>query len=133
MSRITRKELKTDRFALEVGHTVTYFEEHQKQLIRYGAIALAVIVLIVGYMLYSRRQHSVREQALARAIQVQEAPVGAPTPGQNINFPTQEAKEQAALLAFNEVVSKYGGSDEGEIALLFCRRYPVRPGQAGRG
>ena len=82
MARITRKELKTDKFALEVEHTVTFFEEHQKEIIRYGAIALAVIVLIIGYSMYARRQHSKREEALARAIQVQEAPVGPPTPGQ---------------------------------------------------
>ena len=119
MSRITRKELKTDRFALEVGHTVTFFEEHQKLIVRYGAIALAVIVLIVGYVIYSRRQHSSREQALARAIQVQESPIGEPTPGQNFNFPTADAKEQAALKAFSDVATQYGGKDEGEIALYY--------------
>ena len=37
MARITRKELKTDKFALEVEHTVNFFEEHQKEIIRYGA------------------------------------------------------------------------------------------------
>src|ERR1044071_3217132 len=89
VARITRKELKSDKFALEVEHTVTLFEEHQKEIIRYGAIALAGVVLIVGYVMYSRYQHGVREAALARAIQIQEAPVGPPQPGQNMNFPTQ--------------------------------------------
>ena len=41
MSRITRKELKTDKFALEIGHTVTFFEEHRQEIIRYGGVALA--------------------------------------------------------------------------------------------
>ena len=36
VARITRKELKSDKFALEVEHTVTFFEEHQKELIRYA-------------------------------------------------------------------------------------------------
>ena len=52
MARITRKELKTDKFALEVEHTVTFFEEHQKLIMRYGAVALALIALIVGYSMY---------------------------------------------------------------------------------
>lgn len=116
MARITRKELKSDKFALEVEHTVNFFEEHQKELLRYGAIAVGVILLIVGYTIYSRHEHALREEALARAIQVQEAPVGAPTPGQNFNFPTQDAKDQVALKTFEELKSKYPRSDEGEIA-----------------
>jgi predicted negative regulator of RcsB-dependent stress response len=119
VARITRKELKSDKFALEVEHTVTFFEEHQQEIVKYGAIALGVVVLIVGYVMYSRHQHSVREEALARAIQIQEAPVGPPTPGQNLNFPTQESKEQAALQAFTDLQGKYGSSTEGEIATYY--------------
>ncbi len=119
MPRITRKELKTDRFALEVEHTVTFFEEHQKELIRYGAIGIAVILLIFGYSWYARHQHAVREEALAKAIQVQESPVGPPTPGQNQNFPTQDAKDEVALKAFGDLQSQYSGSEEGEIALYY--------------
>jgi predicted negative regulator of RcsB-dependent stress response len=117
--RITRKELKTDKFALEVGHTVTFFEEHQKELLRYGAGGVAVILLIVGGVWYSHHQHGVREEALAKAIQVQESPVGAPTAGQNQNFPTQEAKDEVALKTFGDLASKYSGSEEGEIAQYY--------------
>jgi predicted negative regulator of RcsB-dependent stress response len=116
VSRITRKELKTDKFALEVEHTVTFFEEHQQQIVRWGGIALAVAVLIVGYSLYARHQHAKREDALYKAIQVQEAPVGPPSPGVNLNFPTQEAKDQVALKAFSDVQGQYSGTAEGEIA-----------------
>lgn len=121
MARITRKELKTDRFALEVGHTVTFFEDHQKELIRYGAGAIAVILLIIGYTWYSRHQHAVREEVLARAIQIQESSVGPPNPGQTTtqNFPTQEAKDEVALKAFGDLASKYSGSEEGEIGQYY--------------
>ena len=43
---LTRKELKQDKFAVEVEHTVDYFAAHRKQAIRYGAIALAVILIV---------------------------------------------------------------------------------------
>jgi predicted negative regulator of RcsB-dependent stress response len=119
VARITRKELKTDKFALEVGHTVTFFEDHQKELLRYGAGGVAVILLIIGGFWYSRHQHAVREEALAKAIQVQESPVGPPTPGQNQNFPTQEAKDDVALKVFGDLQSKYPGSEEGEIAQYY--------------
>jgi predicted negative regulator of RcsB-dependent stress response len=119
VARITRKELKADKFALEIGQTVTFFEEHQKELLRYGAIAAGVALLIVGYTIYSRHEHSLREAALAKAIQVQEAPIGLPTPGQNMNFPTQDAKDQVAEKAFSELQAKYSGSAEGEIAAYY--------------
>ena len=115
MSRITRKELKTDKFALEVEHGLTFFEEHRNEIGKYAGIAIAVIVLIVGYSLYSRREHSVREQALSAAIRVQEAPVGQSGNG-GLSFPTQEAKDQESIRAFSEIQSKYSGSTEGEIA-----------------
>ena len=116
MARITRKELKSDRFALEVEHTVTFFEHHQKELVRYGAIAIAAILLMVGYMIYARHQHAAREEALAKAIAIQEAPVGAPNPGSNLNFPTQDAKDQVAVKAFAGLSSLYPGTEEGYIA-----------------
>ena len=119
MARITRKELKTDKFALEVGHTVTFFEDHQKELVRYGAGAVVVVLLIIGYSIYARHQHSLREAMLARAIQVQESPIGPPTPGQNQNFPTQEARDEVAVKFFGELQSKYPSSEEGEIATYY--------------
>ena len=78
MSRITRKELKTDKFALEVEHGISFFEHHKNEAVKYGAIGIAVVVLIVGYTIYQRGQHVNRQQALATAIRVQEAPVGKP-------------------------------------------------------
>ena len=134
MARITRKELKTDKFAVEVEHTVTFVEEHQKLIIRYGALALVLIVLIVGYSLYSSRQHSKRQEVLARAIQVQEAPVGPPTPGQVArSFPTQEMKEQAAIQAFSEVRTLFPGTTEGEIAVYYLGAIAADQGKLAEG
>lgn len=120
MARITRKELKSDTFALEVGHTLTFFEEHRQEIIRYGSIALGLIVLIMGYLWYSGRQHSKRQEALYKAIQIQEMPVSAPQPGAvQRSFPTQEVKDETALRAFSEVQSTYPGTVEGEIAQYY--------------
>ena len=118
MARITRKELKSDKFALEVGHTVDFFGAHHKEIVRYGGFVLGAAVLVVGYMIYQRHQHAAREEALARAIQVQEAAVGSSATG-GPAFPTQEAKDQEALRVFTDLGSKYSGSAEGEIAQYY--------------
>jgi len=118
VSRLTRKELKTDKLALELEQGITFFGEHQKEIARYGTIALAVVVLIFGYMVYSRHEHAVREQALSSAIRVQEAPVGLSATG-GLAFPTQEAKDTESLRVFTDLQSKYSGSAEGEIAQYY--------------
>jgi predicted negative regulator of RcsB-dependent stress response len=119
VARITRKELKSDKFALEVEQTFSFFEEHQKEIIRYGGIALAVVALILAYMGYQRHQKAAREEALARAIQVQEGSVGpASTNNPNV-FPTQDAKDQAAMKAFTGIMAQYSGSREAEIAQYY--------------
>jgi predicted negative regulator of RcsB-dependent stress response len=112
--------LKSDTFAVEVGQTLTFFEEHKQEVTRYGGIALAVVVLVAGYFWYSGRQHSKRQEALYRAIQVQETPVGAIQPGSvQRSFPTQEVKDEVASKAFADVQATYGGSEEGEIAAFY--------------
>jgi predicted negative regulator of RcsB-dependent stress response len=116
VARISRKELKSDKFAQEVGLTVTFFEEHQKDVVRYGAIAVAVVLLIVGYIVYRGHQRVAREEALTQAISLQEMPVAAPD---GKGFPTQAAKDQATLKAFTDLSTKYSGTDEGYIAVYY--------------
>jgi hypothetical protein len=116
VARITRKELKSDKFAQEVGLTVTFFEEHQKDVVRYGAIGVAAVLLIAGFVIYQRHESTARQQALAQAILVQETPVATVAVSGQATFQTQEAKDQAAIKAFTDLASKYRGSNEGEIA-----------------
>jgi predicted negative regulator of RcsB-dependent stress response len=132
VARITRKELKSDKFALEIGHTVTFFEHHQKELVRYGAIAVGVVLLIIGFGAYRRNQHTAREGALAQAIKIQEAPVGQSGTG-GLSFPTEDAKAQAALKAFTDVQAKYPGSAEGEIAQYYLGSIQADQGKLAEG
>ncbi|MBS1858536.1 MAG: hypothetical protein JST11_24420, partial [Acidobacteria bacterium] len=118
MSRITRKELKTDQVALQLEHGFSFFEEHQKEIGRYGGILAIVAVLVAGYVYYERGQHVKREQALAAAIRVQEAAVGASGNG-GLAFPTQEAKDTEAIRVFTDLRTKYSGSEEAEIAAYY--------------
>lgn len=118
MSRITRKELKTDQVALQVEHGISFFEHHQKEFGKYAGIAAIVAVLILGYSIYSRNQAGKREAALASAIRVQEAGVGVSGNG-GLAFPTQEAKDTESLRVFADLHTKYSGSTEGDIAQYY--------------
>ncbi len=117
--RITRKELKTDKFAVEVEHTVDYVAGHRRQLVLYGSIALAVAAISVAIYFYVRHQQTVRAQALAGAIEIQQAQVGPPNPGALVTFPTEDAKRAAETKAFSELAANYAGSGEGSVAKYY--------------
>lgn len=131
MARITRKELKADTFALEVEHTLTLFEDHKRDILRYGGIAVVVVLLVVGLLVYRGRQHTSRETALTRAILVEQTPVGAPPPGATNTsaFPTQQVKDDTAVKIFTDVKNQYPGSDEGQIAQYFLGTIQANQGK----
>jgi predicted negative regulator of RcsB-dependent stress response len=131
VARITRKELKSDKFAQEVGLTVTFFEEHQKDVVRYGGIGVVVALLIAGFVIYQRHEHTARQAELAAAIRIQETPVAAVAVGGQQTFPAQDAKDQAALKAFADLQSKYSGSDEGQIAEYYLGAIHSDQGKLG--
>ena len=119
MSRITRKELKSDKFALEVEHGISFFEDHKNEVIKYGTIGLGAIVLIFAYISYYLPvQRAARQDSLAAAIRVQEAPVGQSGNG-GLAFPSQEAKDQEAVRVFTDLHNKYSGNAEGDIAQYY--------------
>jgi tetratricopeptide (TPR) repeat protein len=119
VAALTRRDLKTDRFAQEVGHTVEYVGQHRAQIVRYSVIALVLAVVIAGIYFYRQRQHTQRQQELANAIRVQEAPIGGGSPGTPLSFPTQQAKDEAALKAFGDLASTHPGTEEADIATYF--------------
>lgn len=119
MDRLTRKELKSDRFALEVQHSVDYVSEHRRQLTRWIGIAAAVLLVAVAVYLYRQHQHTLRQELLAKAFRIQNANVGQPGNEFIQSYPTNAEKVQAANKAFTEVVTRYPGSDEAVVAEYF--------------
>ncbi len=114
--RIDRKDLRTDGFAVAIEHNVEYVSSHRSQFIRYGAIALAGLLVGAGLVFYMNYRHDVRQEKLGDAIAIQEANV---TPGVTpgpLAFPTDQAKRDAATKAFTDVTTAYSGSKEGLIA-----------------
>ena len=129
MDRLTRKELKTDKFALEVGQIFEYLREHQRESTRYGVVAAIVLLLAIGFVSYRRYQHNVREQALNAALRTQDAQVGQPGNEFIPGFPTQAEKDQAVLKAFTDLAGKYPGSGQGIIARYYLGTQAANQGK----
>lgn len=119
MDKLEREKLKHDKFVAEVGHTVEYVSGHRKQVLTYLAVGIGLIVLGIGGMIYRAHRQTVRQAALTEALRVQEGQVG---PGTNEFiklYATQEEKDKAAQAAFQDVVNKFDGSEEAEIARYY--------------
>lgn len=117
MDRIERKELKHDKFIEQVGHTLEYAVEHKQQLLRWGLALLVLLVLATGFYFYQRSQAAKRQEALAKALEIQNAAVGKADPGQ-LSYPNQAEKEKALQKAWDDMVRDFGDSREGLIARL---------------
>jgi predicted negative regulator of RcsB-dependent stress response len=120
---VHRKQLKQDRFVDQVSHSVEYAAEHRDQMMKWGAAALAVLVVAVGVYWYFSYQHRVRQEALHNAMQTYEAGVGATGNEFLKSFPTQEEKDKAVVKDLSDVANKYSGKEEGRIAQYFLGLY----------
>ena len=86
MDKLTRKELKSDKFAQEVQHSVEYVSGHRRQMVQWGLPGIAVVLIIIGVFWYRNHQHGVRQEALRSAMVIQNSTVG-PSQSQYISQP----------------------------------------------
>jgi predicted negative regulator of RcsB-dependent stress response len=113
-THLSRKELKQDNVALKVEETRHFFVEHRDSIIKAGIALVVIVVIAFGSWFFVSSRRQAREQALASAIQLQNAPVGAAPPNGGMSFPTEEAKTAAVTKAMNSVIAE--GSEEGYAA-----------------
>jgi predicted negative regulator of RcsB-dependent stress response len=117
--QLTRKELKTDKFVLEFEHGVEIFSEHRQQIIRWGSVALGLIVIIVAVNMYRNHERGIRQDALHAAMEIQNSTVGAPSTEFTTSFPTAADRDKAVKKAFGDLAAKYPRTDEGAIGEFF--------------
>lgn len=128
MDRLTRHELKTDKFVEEVGQTVHFLEEHRQAVIRYGSIALVLIVVAVSVFAYTRSKRSERQLALGKVLDTYNASVIEDAPAEMQAFRTEQEKNEAIAKVCNELIQKYPGSDEAAAATMLLGTHAADEG-----
>ena len=116
---LTRKDLKHDVVAETVEHQIDWFAAHKQNVTRYAIIVVALVVVIGGGWSYRNYQIANRQRALAEAMNVENAPVGQPSPTGGLSFATEELRAVAAEKAFSKVLTSYPGDDEGFLAEFY--------------
>jgi len=117
--QLTRKELKTDKFVLEFEHGVELFTEHRREITRWGSVAVGLAVVLIATMVYRGHQHTIRQEALHAAMDIQNATVGGPSGEFIVSFKTAAERDAAVKKAFTELAAKYPGTNEASIAEYF--------------
>jgi predicted negative regulator of RcsB-dependent stress response len=128
VDRQTRKDLKTDKFAEDVFDVFGWVSAHKTEVVRYGAALIALVLVLVGVMYYNRSQAAARQEALAKALRVEDATTGATIEPTSLHFDTEAEKTKAKMQAFTELSAKYGGTQEGAIADMYLASYAVDQG-----
>jgi predicted negative regulator of RcsB-dependent stress response len=85
-------------------------------------------VIGLGIMFYNRSQATQREEALAKALRIDDAIPGPTAAPPALHFNTEEEKDKARAQAFSELSSKYSGSQEAAIAEMYMAGYDVDAG-----
>lgn len=133
MDRQLKKVVKNDEFKEQVWHGIDFLKHHTVEAKKYGAIALAVLVVAGGIYFYINHQADAREEALAAALRIDQATVGSNVQQANLHFDTKEEKDKATQKAFRDVAAKYPGTQEGAIALINLGQAAVDRGDLDQG
>lgn len=118
-----------DKFQVEVAHSVEFVSSHRADVVKYGSIALALVIVVAGFFYWRNAKHEERQVALHEAMRMQDAQIG---PGETndafVFFPSEEKKTAEVKKAFGDIISKYPGSDEAIIS-----RYYLATNAADKG
>lgn len=123
MKRTERHRLKENELALSVARAKDFFEIYQKPIIAGVVAVLALIVVVAGIFIWRQQVNDKSRTLLAEAMAVEQAPVvQPPAPGQPAPpaqpgaFPSEQARQEAALQKFLAAADAYPSSQGGIAA-----------------
>ena len=98
-------------------------------MVRYGAVLVALVLIVVGVMYYNRSQELARQEAMTKALRVDDATTGTNFQAANLHFETEADKTKAKVQAFTDLSAKYNGTEEGAIADIYLASYATDQGR----
>lgn len=129
MDKTTRKHLKEDRFAEEVGHSVEYVSSHRNQFLLWGAAAVALVVGVGSYLAYARSQSREARQALTEALELFHGAVETQERVGMITFATNVERYTRTTEALEKVMTGYSGREEAVEAEYYLALIELQQGK----
>lgn len=129
-ARLTRKEMKQDKFVEDANIAYEYASSHRSLI--FGSIlgVILVIAAIWGIWIYRAGSEAKAQARLGEAITVMDSPTGA-TPGGDpaaVKYKSEEEKIAKALPMFEDIAKNHSGSDAADVAEIFIARISASRG-----
>ena len=119
MARISRKQLKEDRFRKEVGHSVEYVASHRNQFIVWTAIVIVLLVVGFVYRQHEQSQSIAARHGLHEAINMFHGRVDTEERIGELTFPTSITKYNQTTEALEKVIADFSNRTEGHAARYY--------------
>lgn len=132
MDQKTRAALKQDRFVSTTNRSLEWASENRQSAIVAGAVlAVAILIAIVGAVVYNSRSNSAAV-AFGKAMQAYQTPLaqsGQTVPPDVKTYSTSAERAKAANALFLAVAHQYGWTPSGRNALYFAGLTYIEAGE----
>jgi predicted negative regulator of RcsB-dependent stress response len=134
VAKLSRKQLKEDRFALEVGESVEYVSQHRMQVIVAGVLILAAIVGIAGFTRYRSQQADEARRAFQEAMNLYHGELETDQPRMGVvTFATNIEKNARVTEALEGVTRDFPNRFEGWAARYYLALHQIEQGKVEEG
>lgn len=136
--RLTRKEIKQqDTFQVTMGRILDWVRAHRTHLVAGAAVLVVAVAALAGWLIWLQATEDDAQARLAEAIEAYGAPVRgegeeAPADGDELSFPSAEARRERAAELFQGVVEEHGMSDAADVARVYLGELAALRGEADR-
>ncbi|MGA2538393.1 MAG: coatomer subunit epsilon [Terracidiphilus sp.] len=121
MDTQTRHALKKDKFAQATASSVSWVSGHRSGVLRWSIVAVVVLALAVGALVFWNMRTSAADTALGTALDTYDAALATPgAPAENGVYSTAADRSRAANKQFVAVAQQYGWLSEGAKAHYFA-------------
>src|SRR5262245_42247836 len=124
--KLHRKELKHDEIGEKVGEAVKGLTLHGKELIWIATVVVSVLVIVVSWSYYEKKQKAESQALLGTAMDKFNGAVGETTPADpnapkpDYSYKTDAEKYADALKDFDSVIQKYGQTPAAQVARYYA-------------
>jgi len=121
MKKQERHHLKQNEFVLGVAKVTGWYQENKDRATMIAGIVVLGVVIAGGYFWWQKRSAEQAGELIGVAMTIYQAPIIPPSsvPGavqQAGSYPSEKARYEAALKAFQDVANTYGSSASGIAA-----------------
>jgi tetratricopeptide (TPR) repeat protein len=117
----TRHALKKDKFAQATASSVSWVSGHRAGVLRWAIVAVVVLAVIVGGLIFWNLRTTTADSALGAALDTYDAALATPgAPAENGVYSTAADRSRAANKQFLDAAQKYGWLPQGAKAHYFA-------------